>query len=207
MTRRLHAASGLVFVVFMALTAALAPPPPTAGSRAADMATFYAGHVPALRLAAICAAVATLGLIWFAAVLAERLPPGRYRLLCVLGAGVAAALLGAGDAAFLAAAVRPGLGPAEAAALGDLQNWLFTLSAPGRAIYLLAAGFGLRAGGGSRLAWPAVAAGVLQLPALADPLGASGSLLTSGGTLDVLGFAAILLWTLAASIWLIRSPE
>ena len=75
LTRRLPAA-GILAAVALALTGLISPPPPVAGSQAADIVAYYASHRVGLEIESVADGVGIILLVIFAATFHARIPSG-----------------------------------------------------------------------------------------------------------------------------------
>ena len=193
-------ASGLFATIAFALTGLISPPPPVAGAPAADVIGYYAGHHTGLELESLADGIGATLLVVFAATFHSRI-----RTMPSLTAFAAASIIGAcvfvQVAAFHALAFRPNPDPTRAALLNDLQSFTFQVATFPTLLFLGAAAaafFGTR-----RLpnwvGFLAALAAALQVVAWISFFAPSG-ILAAGGLLDIVSFAALLVWLVVCSV-------
>jgi hypothetical protein len=193
-------ASGILAAVALALTGLISPPPPVAGSPAADIVNYYALHRVGLEIESVADGVGMILLVIFAATFHARIRSG-----LSLTAFVAAAIIAASTlvqvAAFHALAFRPNPEPVRAALLNDLQSFTFQVTTFPVLLFLGAAGAAILASG-ELPRWLGLAATVAAaLQALSwISFFAPPGILAAGAFPDIVAFGAWLAWLVACSV-------
>jgi hypothetical protein len=195
--------SGVLAALALALTGLISPPPPVAGTGAAEIVAYYSLHRSVLEVESIADGIGVTLLVIFAATLHARLHTA-VSMAAYVGAAIVAASTLAQVAAFHALAFRPDPEPVRAAVLNDLQSFTFQVTTFPILLFLGAAGVAILT---SRelprwLGLAAVVAGVLQAVSWVSFFAPPG-VLASGGVPDIAAFGAMLAWVVVCSITMV----
>jgi Domain of unknown function (DUF4386) len=212
--RNWAAVTGIGFVIITGLGVAVAGEPPKTADAAADIARYFTDKRSEVLASSSLWFIAAILLLWFLGVLHSHLrtaDAGKRLSATALGGGIfGAVFLTASICGTNAAALEIASAGAEPLAVKgfyDLAGACFAMSGIGFAVFYWAtASAGLRDRSLPRwLCWFAVAAGTVQL-LYAYSLTATQGPLAYGGSIGVLEPLFSMLWFLAASLVLLRSP-
>ena len=198
--------SGILATVALAMTALLVPPPPIAGAPATDIVTYYLRHQSGLEAESVADGVGMMFLVTFAATFHARVRSVP-SLTVLVAAGIVAACALGEVAAFHTLAYRPNPEPALAALLNDLQSFTFQVTTFPILLFPAAAGASILDSRGLPrwLGFAAVAAAVLQAVSWISFFAAPGRL-AAGALPDIVAFASLLAWLVAASLVMLARP-
>jgi hypothetical protein len=193
-------ASGILAAVALALTGLISPPPPEAGSPAAEVVAYYAGHRVGLEIESVADGVGITLLVIFAATFHARIQSSLSMTALIAAAIIAASTL-VQVAAFHALAFRADPEPLRATLLNDLQSFTFQVTTFPSLLFLGAAGAAILVSGGLQrwLGLAAIVAAGLQAFSWVSFFAPSG-ILAAGALPDIVAFAALLAWLVACSV-------
>jgi hypothetical protein len=202
--------SGLLAVLAMGSTSAIAPPPPVAGAPAAEVVAYFTSHHLSLEIESVNLSLGMLFLLVFAATLHSRL--GVNASLTALAAVVVIAACTLVEvSAFQALVYRPNPDAARATLLNDLQDFGFQVTSFPALLFLAASAYAILTTGvlPRILGQAAAVAAVLQAVAWVSFFAPTGPL-AAGGIPSIIAFASLLGWTAACSLTMlargVRSP-
>jgi Domain of unknown function (DUF4386) len=211
-SEQLGAATGIVFVVLLVISIFALPMPPDIDEPAGNVATYFHNHQDGIRASTFIGMIAGFFFLWFLGSLRSFLrvaegPTGRLSSV-LFGGGVAtAALATVASTAMTLGALRPETNPQILQILYDLNLYVLPVGGFTLAAYAAAGGMVVLR---SRvlpvwLGWGGLLVGLLQLLSAIAIFGSkSGAFNPHDGFVAFAAFIGFVLWTLAASVLLVR---
>ena len=211
-SEQLGAATGIVFVVLLVASIFATPAPPKIDVPAANVAAYFHNHQDGIRAGTFIGMIAAFFFLWFLGSLRSFLrvaegPTGRLSSV-LFGGGVATAALAAvSSTAMTIGALRPETNPQILQALYDLNLYVLPVGAFTLAAYAAAGGMVVLR---SRalpvwLGWGGLLVGLLQLLSAIAIFGSTSNAFNPhDGFVAFAAFIGFALWTLAASVLLVR---
>jgi hypothetical protein len=211
-SQQLGAATGIVFVVLLVVSIFALPAPPKIDVPAGNVATYFQNHQDGVRASTFIGMIAAFFFLWFLGSLRSflRVAEGQTgRLSSVLFAGgvATAALAAVGSTAMTMGALRPETNPQILQALYDLNVYVLVVGSFTLAAYAAAGGMVVLR---SRalpvwLGWGGLLVGLLQLLSAIGIFGSTSNAFNPhDGVVAFAAFIGFVLWTLAASVLLVR---
>ena len=201
--RRWLPISGLLAVLAMGSTSAIAPPPPVAGAPAAEVVAYFTSHHVSLEIESVNLSVGMVLLLVFAAAHHSRLGVNA-SLTAFAAVAVIAACTLVEVAAFQALVYRPEPDAARATLLNDLQDFGFQVTSFPALLFLAASSYGILTTHALPriLGQAAAVAAALQAVAWVSFFAPTGQL-AAGGIPSIIAFASLLAWTAACSLTMV----
>ena len=209
---QLGAATGMVAVVLLVISVLGTPMPPDLNEPSLKSAQWFKDHQDGIRTATFIGVMASFFFLWFLGSLRSFLrvaEGGSGRLASVTFAGGIAtvALAAVGGTCLTVGALRPTTSPFILQTLFDLNFYVLAVGAFTLAAYLAAGSVVILRSRAlpAWLGWIGIAGALAQLlTALAIFGSTTGATNPKDGLIPILGLAAFAVWTLAASILIVR---
>jgi hypothetical protein len=205
---QLGAATGIVFVVLLVISAFGTPVPPDLNESPQNFAQWFTNHQDGIRTATFIGMIAGIFFLWFLGSLRSFLrvaEGGTGRLASVSFAGGIAtvALAAVASTCLTVGALRPTTSALILQTLADINFYLLAVGAFALAAYLAAGSVVILRSGAlpAWLGWLGILAALAQLLASLAIFGSTtGATNPKDGLIPIVAFVGFLIWTLAASI-------